>query len=156
MGGFDELPGVFGGWVSWSSRASRAAMRASCAAIRWSANASLAVSAAISASFSAWLSAGVGSSGTRRVDSTRALPCQELSHADRQGNRKRPRLRQERIWLTGVSNYVIPGLRDFKRNVPTPLCLDCFELTETFNVSDFIRIQRSRTEATREKLLAGG
>ena len=33
-GGFEELPGVFGGWVCWLSRASRAAMRASCAAIR--------------------------------------------------------------------------------------------------------------------------
>ena len=40
----------------------------SCVAIRWSANASLAVSAAMSVSFSAWLSAGVGSRGTRRVE----------------------------------------------------------------------------------------
>ena len=77
-GGFDELPGVFGGRVSSLSRASSAAMRASCAAM-WrlgrdplSANASRAVSAAISASFSGWLSwAGAGSSGTRRVESTR-------------------------------------------------------------------------------------
>ena len=91
-GGFEELPGVFGGWVSWLSRASRAAMRASCAAIRWSANANLAVSAAISASFSAWLSAGVGSNGTRRVNSTRALPCQEVFDANCQGYPKRPRL----------------------------------------------------------------
>ena len=51
-GGLDELPGVFGGRVWWLSRASRAAMRASCAAMRSSANTSLAVSAAISASFS--------------------------------------------------------------------------------------------------------
>jgi hypothetical protein len=55
-----------------------------------------------------------------------------------------------------IAQLFIPGLRDFKRNVPTPLCLDCFELTETFNVIDFIRIQWSRTEATREKLLASG
>src|SRR4051794_20250650 len=59
----------------------------------------------MSASFSTWLSVGVGSRGTRRVDSTRALPCQEVSDADCRGNWKRPRFRQERIWLTGVSNY---------------------------------------------------
>src|SRR3954470_2304994 len=46
----------------------------------------------MSASFSTWLSVGVGSRGTRRVDSTRALPCQEVSDADCRGNWKRPRL----------------------------------------------------------------
>ena len=43
-------PSVLGGRVCWLRRASSAAMRSSCAAIRWSANASLAVSDAISAS----------------------------------------------------------------------------------------------------------
>ena len=78
-GGFDELPGIFGGRLSSLSRASSAAIRASCAAIwaswaaiRLSASASRAVSAAISASFSRWLSwAGAGSSGTRCVELTR-------------------------------------------------------------------------------------
>jgi hypothetical protein len=71
-GGFDELPGVFGGRVSSSSRASSAAMRASCAAIRSSAATSRVVSAAISASFSAWLSwAGAGNKGTGWVESSR-------------------------------------------------------------------------------------
>src|SRR3954466_4784765 len=46
----------------------------------------------MSASFSTWRSVGVGSRGTRRVDSTRALPCQEVSDADCRGNWKRPRL----------------------------------------------------------------
>ncbi len=55
-GGLDELSGVFGGRLNSSSRASSAAMRASCAAIVCCADASCANSARISASFSAGLS----------------------------------------------------------------------------------------------------
>jgi hypothetical protein len=68
-GGLDELAGVFGGRADSLSRASRAAMRASLAAIRRSANARRAVSAAISVSFSEWLR-WAGSSGIRHVEST--------------------------------------------------------------------------------------
>jgi hypothetical protein len=48
-----------------------------------------------------------------------------------------------------IAQLFIPGLRDFERGVPTPLCHASLEITEKFRVENFIRIQRRRTRKAR-------
>jgi hypothetical protein len=45
-----------------------------------------------------------------------------------------------------IAQLFIPGLRDFKRQGPTPLCNASIEVIEEFKVGTFMRVQRRRTE----------
>jgi hypothetical protein len=62
------------------------------------------------------------------------------------------------VWLGAaeIAQRFIPGLRDFKRRVPTPLCHGSVEIIEKFKVTEFIRIQRGRTKRTRKREKAEG
>src|SRR6478609_2272361 len=81
----------------------------------------------MSASFSTWLSVGVGSRGTRRVDSTRALPCQEVSDADCRGNWKRPRLQagEDLVNRGEQLPFCCPGLPLQSACTSTDHCKSC-------------------------------
>lgn len=61
------------------------------------------------------------------------------------------------LWLGGmeIAQLFIPGLRDFARKIPTPLCHASLEILEKFKVSEYIHVQRRRNKWLRKQVFAG-
>jgi hypothetical protein len=54
-----------------------------------------------------------------------------------------------------IAQLFIPGLRDFERGVPTPLCHASLEILETSKIASFIRVQRRREKKARKLAMDG-
>jgi hypothetical protein len=62
--------------------------------------------------------------------------------------------RRGQVWFGSleIAQLFIPGLRDFERKIPTPLCHAAIEIVEKLKVSEYIRVQRRRLKWSRKHL----
>ena len=63
--------------------------------------------------------------------------------------------RAGQVWFGAleIAQVFVPGLRDFKTGLPTPLCHAAIEIEEKFKVSEFRRVWRGRQRWFTKKML---
>ncbi len=63
--------------------------------------------------------------------------------------------RSGQVWFGAleIAQMFIPGLRDFRTGLPTPVCHAAIEIEERFKVTDFHRVWRGRQKWHAKKLL---